>query len=101
MGPKRGTSALSELDEALIVALRMKTLLPLDDVLYALQPMIPHLSRSNLHRCLVHCIQDAPQQHQFRANVTLLEVDKSLKVTPIDNGVRLVQVVLVKQPWLP
>lgn len=42
MGPKQSTSVLSELDEALIVAFRMKTLLPLDDVLYALQPLIPH-----------------------------------------------------------
>ena len=52
MGPRQSTSVLSELDEALVVAFRMKTLLPLDDVLYALQPVIPHLSRSNLHRCL-------------------------------------------------
>jgi hypothetical protein len=28
------------------------TLLPLDDCLYALQPSIPHLTRSSLHRCL-------------------------------------------------
>lgn len=28
------------------------TLLPLDDCLYALQPSIPHLTRSALHRCL-------------------------------------------------
>ena len=27
-------------------------LLPLDDCLYALQPSIPHLTRSSLHRCL-------------------------------------------------
>jgi len=27
-------------------------LLPLDDCLYALQPTIPHLTRSSLHRCL-------------------------------------------------
>ena len=27
------------------------TLLPLDDCLYALQPTIPHLTRSSLHRC--------------------------------------------------
>jgi len=26
--------------------------LPLDDCLYALQPTIPHLTRSTLHRCL-------------------------------------------------
>ena len=36
----------------MIVAFRQHTLLPLDDCLYALQPTIPHLSRSSLHRCL-------------------------------------------------
>ena len=36
----------------LIVAFRRHTLLPLDDCLYALQPIIPHLTRSALHRCL-------------------------------------------------
>ncbi|SFU96361.1 hypothetical protein SAMN04488527_15511 [Aliiroseovarius crassostreae] len=39
-------------DEAVIVAFRRHTLLPLDDCLYALQPTIPHLTRSSLHRCL-------------------------------------------------
>lgn len=37
--------------EALAVAFRRHTLLPLDDCLYALQATIPHLSRSALHRC--------------------------------------------------
>ena len=37
---------------AVIVAFRRHTLLPLDDCLYALQPTIPHLTRSSLHRCL-------------------------------------------------
>ena len=36
----------------MILALRRHTLLPLDDCLYALQPTIPHLTRSSLHRCL-------------------------------------------------
>src|SRR4051812_37041932 len=35
-----------------IVGFRRHTLLPLDDCLYALQPTIPHLTRSSLHRCL-------------------------------------------------
>ena len=39
-------------EEAIIVAFRRHTLLPLDDCLYALQPTIPHLTRSSLHRCL-------------------------------------------------
>jgi hypothetical protein len=43
---------LSLEEEAIIVAFRKHTLLPLDDCLYALQPTIPRLSRSSLHRCL-------------------------------------------------
>lgn len=39
-------------EEAIVVAFRRHTLLPLDDGLYALQPTIPHLTRSSLHRCL-------------------------------------------------
>lgn len=31
---------------------RQQRQLPLDDCLYALQPAIPHLTRSSLHRCL-------------------------------------------------
>jgi transposase-like protein len=42
---------LSLEDEAVLVAFRKQTLLPLDDCLYALQPTIPHLTRSSLHRC--------------------------------------------------
>jgi Integrase core domain len=52
-GPKEPHSTvLSPEEEALIVAFRRYTLLPLDDCLYALQPTIPHLTRSSLHRCL-------------------------------------------------
>jgi transposase InsO family protein len=52
-GPKDPRSTvLSAEDEAIIVAFRRHTLLPLDDCLYALQPTIPHLTRSSLHRCL-------------------------------------------------
>ncbi len=52
-GPTQPCSTvLSVEDEAAIVALRQHTLLPLDDCLYALQPSIPHLTRSSLHRCL-------------------------------------------------
>jgi hypothetical protein len=36
----------------MVVAFRRHSLLPLDDCLYALQPSIPHLTRSALHRCL-------------------------------------------------
>jgi transposase InsO family protein len=52
-GPKTPKSTvLSIEEEAIIVAFRKHTLLPLDDCLYALQATIPHLARSSLHRCL-------------------------------------------------
>jgi len=52
-GPKQPKSTvLSPEDEAIVVAFRRHTLLPLDDCLYALQATIPHLTRSSLHRCL-------------------------------------------------
>jgi transposase InsO family protein len=62
-GPKDARSTvLSIAEEAIIVAFRRHTLLPLDDCLYALQPTIPHLSRSSLHRCLQrHGISQLPQ----------------------------------------
>ena len=53
MGPKEVRSTvLTPEEEAIIVAFRRHTLLPLDDCLYGLQPSIPHLTRSALHRCL-------------------------------------------------
>jgi hypothetical protein len=62
-GPKEARSTvLSPAEEAIIVAFRRHTLLPLDDCLYALQPTLPHLSRSSLHRCLPrHSISQLPQ----------------------------------------
>jgi len=52
-GPKQAKSTVLSLeDEAIVVAFRRHTLLPLDDCLYALQATIPHLTRSSLHRCL-------------------------------------------------
>src|ERR1700689_8227 len=48
-GPKEPKSTvLSVEEEAVVVAFRRHTLLPLDDCLYALQPTIPHLTRSSL-----------------------------------------------------
>ena len=63
MGPKdtRSTTLTPE-QEAMVVAFRRHTLLPLDDCLYALQPTIPALTRSGLHRCLQrHGISRLPQ----------------------------------------
>lgn len=62
-GPKDAHSTvLSIEEEAVIVAFRKHTLLPLDDCLYALQASIPHLTRSSLHRCLQrHDISRLPE----------------------------------------
>ena len=62
-GPREPASTvLSAEDEAVIVAFRRHTLLPLDDCLYALQATIPALSRSSLHRCLQrHGISRLPE----------------------------------------
>src|SRR3954465_12875270 len=74
-GPKQPRSTvLSSEEEAVIVAFRRHTLLPLDDCLYALQPTLPHLTRSSLHRCLQrHGIArlpdtdgDKPRRAQFK-----------------------------------
>jgi hypothetical protein len=68
------STVLSLEEEAIIIAFRRHTLLPLDDCLYALQPTIPQLTRSSLHRCLQrHGISrlpdtdgDKPQRSKFR-----------------------------------
>src|SRR5918997_79188 len=62
-GPKAPHSTvLSTEEEAVVVAFRRHTLLPLDDCLYALQATIPHLTRSSLHRCLQrHGISRLPE----------------------------------------
>jgi transposase len=75
-GPRDPKSTvLTPDEEAVVVAFRRHTLLPLDDCLYALQPTIPHLSRSSLHRCLQrHGISrlpevdgDLPTKKKFKA----------------------------------
>jgi transposase InsO family protein len=62
-GPKDAKSTvLSVEEEAIIVAFRKHSLLPLDDCLYALQATIPRLTRSSLHRCLQrHDISRLPE----------------------------------------
>ena len=49
-GPKPASPALTAEEEAIAVAGRQHTQLPLDDCLYALQETTPHLSRPALHR---------------------------------------------------
>ena len=52
-GPKSPKSTVLTIEEeAVIVAFRKHTLLPLDDCLWALQATIKCLTRSSLHRCL-------------------------------------------------
>jgi len=76
MGPKEPRSTvLTPEEEAIVVAFRRHTLLPLDDCLYALQPTIPHLRRSSLHRCfqrhdiarLPETEGDKPRRSRFKA----------------------------------
>jgi transposase-like protein len=62
MGPKPCSTVLTEAEEAIVVAFRRRTLLPLDDVLGCLRDTIPKLTRSALHRCLVrHGISRLPK----------------------------------------
>jgi hypothetical protein len=63
MGPKEVRSTvLTAEEEAIIVAFRRHTLLPLDDCLYGLQPSIPHLTRSACTgACRGHGISRLPE----------------------------------------
>ena len=63
MGPKEPrSSTLSREHEAIAIAFRRHTLLPLDDCLYALQATIPGLTRSSLHRLFQrHAISRLPE----------------------------------------
>ena len=51
MGPEPASTVLTAEQEAIAVPFRRRTLLPLDDCLYAHQATIPQRSRSALHRC--------------------------------------------------
>src|SRR5215204_2230230 len=74
-GPKEPRSTVLSPEEAIVVAFRRHTLLPLDDCLYALQPTLPHLTRSSLHRCpqrhgiarLPDTAGDKPKRSRFKA----------------------------------
>jgi hypothetical protein len=78
-GPKcPRSSVLSVEEEAIIVVFRRHSLLALDDCLYALQPTIPHLTRSSLHRCLQrHGISRLPELKEDKP------VRKTFKPYPI------------------
>jgi hypothetical protein len=81
MGPKQPRSTvLSIEEEAIIVASGGTRFWPLDDCLYALQPTLPHLTRSSLHRCpqrhgiarLPDTAGDKPKRSRFKAPGRLL-----------------------------
>jgi hypothetical protein len=65
-GPKhKFNTKLSAEDEAVIIAFRQKTQLPLDDCLDSLKEIIPHLSRSALHRLLQkHGLSRLPKEEE-------------------------------------
>jgi transposase InsO family protein len=75
-GPREPKSTVLSIgEEAIVIAFRRHTLLPLDDCLYTLQPTIPHLTRSSLHRCLQRygisrlpqVEGDTPDRRKFKA----------------------------------
>ena len=85
MGAKQPCSpVLPPEQEAAIVAFRRHMLLPLDDCLCALQPTIPALTRSSLHRCpqrhgisrLPGTEGDKPDKKRFKADpIGYLHID--------------------------
>jgi hypothetical protein len=59
---------LTEIEEAIVIEFRRRTLLPLDDELGCLRESIPKLSRSALHRCLArHGISRRPKSEDTEA----------------------------------
>src|ERR1700751_3632545 len=62
-GPKEAKpTVLSIEEEPTLVGFGGHFCLPLDDCLYPLQPTLPHLTRSSLHRCLQrHGISRLPE----------------------------------------
>ena len=85
-GPREPRSTiLTEAEEATVVAFRRHTLLPLDDCLNALQPSIPPLTRSALHRCLQrHGISrlpdvggDKPKRQKFKRYPSAFSISTS------------------------
>ena len=75
MGPKDSRSTVLSIEqEAACIAFRRHTLLPLDDCLYALQPSIPRLTRSSLHRLFqrhgisrLADVRDKPSRSKFKS----------------------------------
>ena len=77
---RRHSTVLSRQEEALIVAFRKHSLLPMDDCLYSLQKTIPKLNRSNIYRCLKrHGIQRLPKSPLIQRKIS----SKKFKKYPI------------------
>lgn len=90
-GPRQAKSTvLSVDDEAIIVAFRQHTLPPLDDCLYALQAILPHLTRSPLHRCLQrHDISHLPEvEAPSPPNASSRPTRSAISISTSDQGVR-------------
>ena len=77
MGPKQCHSTVLTLEEeALVVAFRRHTLLPLDDGLYARQATLPPLTRSALHRGLRrHGVSRLPDMAHEKPGKTQFKAD--------------------------
>ena len=90
-GPRQAKSSpLSAHEEAIVIAIRRHILLPFDDCLYALQPTIPRLTRSSLHRRLNrHGVSRSPDvagdteaEKKFRSNpIGFVHIDSSAVTT--------------------
>jgi transposase len=96
MGPKeRRSTVLSPMEEAAIVALRAQARLRLDDVYIALKDVIPHLTRSSLHRCLQrHGISRLPKADREKPkkcqSACKRDPYRRAKGTPFSDGARLI-----------
>ena len=62
------STVLTSKEEAIIVAFRWHTLLPLDDCLYSLQPSIPHPKPLVPRDCTVACNGEPLRRHWFKPN---------------------------------
>ena len=85
MGPVPVSTVLTVEQEAIAVAFRQHTLLPLDDCLYALQATIPHRSRSALPRCFQrHGLRRLPLNEDGQSPPKKTFKDDPMGYLPVD-----------------
>ena len=73
-GPLEPKSALSQTEQQIVCELRRISKLSLDDLYIALKDKIPHLTRSNLHRCLKrHGLNVLPKEEAVREKKSFKE----------------------------